>query len=242
MLGDAAPTPVFSGSCTVSGFLPRSSITTPHEPYSFPAALFTPIGIIMCIPIDPKGERVAFGVSEALEEKNGRQGWSEYEETGAAARVAKANYADMTTQPLRSIMDNFDERETRLWAPYSIPDLPTWHTDRVCLIGDAAHALPPNGQGSAMAFEDAGVLVRLLGASESWGRDTFEQFQTVRRKRVEYVKRISKGAGGAKGKTGPWMWWLKQWGIWAFFAWNRWEIRDTRLFGYDVDAEDIGGE
>ncbi|KAJ7258574.1 hypothetical protein C8J57DRAFT_1644506 [Mycena rebaudengoi] len=30
-------------------------------------------------------------------------------------------------------------------AAYSIPDLPTWHTPRVVLIGDAAHGLPPNG-------------------------------------------------------------------------------------------------
>lgn len=40
-----------------------------------------------------------------------------------------------------------------------------WHTGRVVLIGDAAHAMTPNlGQGGAMAIEDAVMLGRLLAA------------------------------------------------------------------------------
>jgi 2-polyprenyl-6-methoxyphenol hydroxylase-like FAD-dependent oxidoreductase len=42
------------------------------------------------------------------------------------------------------------------------PKLP-WHRGRVCLIGDAAHAVTPNfGQGGCLAIEDAVVLGRLM--------------------------------------------------------------------------------
>ena len=197
----------------------------------------------MCIPIDPKGETLAFGVSEALEEKeNGREGWRQYEESGEAGRMAKEHYKEITSEPLRSLMDHMDEKGVRLWAPYSIPDLKTWHRGRVCLIGDAAHALPPNGQGSAQAFEDAGLLGRLLASEDavSKGYDQlFQHFEKVRRERVELVKRISKATGAVKGKSGPWTWWAKKWLMWAFFTWNRGIIKDTRLMAYDLDTEDL---
>jgi 2-polyprenyl-6-methoxyphenol hydroxylase-like FAD-dependent oxidoreductase len=38
-----------------------------------------------------------------------------------------------------------------------------WQKDRVCLIGDAAHATTPNmGQGACQAIEDAYILGKLL--------------------------------------------------------------------------------
>jgi 2-polyprenyl-6-methoxyphenol hydroxylase-like FAD-dependent oxidoreductase len=48
--------------------------------------------------------------------------------------------------------------------------LPTWHRDRVILVGDAAHPTPPNlAQGAAAALEDgftlAAALLPLLASS-----------------------------------------------------------------------------
>ncbi len=143
VLGPSAPTPTYIGSCTMSGFLPVDSITVPCG-FNFPAMIFTPIGLIMAmaILIDPEGKTIA----------KGREGWREYEVSGEAARVAKAEHADCTTEPIRSLLDNVKDESVRIWAPYEIPELPTWHLGRVCLIGDAAHALPLNGQGSAQAL------------------------------------------------------------------------------------------
>ncbi len=41
--------------------------------------------------------------------------------------------------------------------------------DRVCLIGDAAHATTPNmGQGACQAIEDAYILGKLFGEGKTW--------------------------------------------------------------------------
>ncbi len=45
------------------------------------------------------------------------------------------------------------------WGLYDRDALETWVTDRVCLLGDAAHPmLPTFGQGAAQSFEDAAAL------------------------------------------------------------------------------------
>ena len=199
----------------------------------------------MLLPVDPKGQTVAWGLTEEIDDKNGRIGWKEYEESGEVIRVARRNYADVTTDPIRCLMDSMDEEKSniRLWAHYSIPDLPVWHKGRVCLIGDAAHAFPPNGLGISMALEDSGILARLLSSDQAvkQGFDKlFSHFEIARRKRVESVKKSARSSGAIKSKTGPWGWWLKQWIFYAFFAWNGWLLRPPSLKSiYDVEEEDI---
>ena len=49
------------------------------------------------------------------------------------------------------------------WAIHVVPSLPTFVADRVCLIGDAAHAMTPHqGLGGNQGIEDAYLLARLL--------------------------------------------------------------------------------
>jgi 2-polyprenyl-6-methoxyphenol hydroxylase-like FAD-dependent oxidoreductase len=47
---------------------------------------------------------------------------------------------------------------------YDIPTTPSWHNDRMVLVGDAAHAASPAAaQGASMAMEDAVALAAALG-------------------------------------------------------------------------------
>ena len=49
------------------------------------------------------------------------------------------------------------------WAIHVVHSLPTFVADRVCLIGDAAHAMTPHqGLGGNQGIEDAYILARLL--------------------------------------------------------------------------------
>lgn len=60
---------------------------------------------------------------------------------------------------------------------------PRWRSDRVLLIGDAAHgASPATGQGASMAFEDAVVLAKALRDCDGAALETYER---LRRPRVE---------------------------------------------------------
>src|SRR6516164_1419061 len=55
-------------------------------------------------------------------------------------------------------------------AGLALAPLPSFHSGRVALLGDAAHPMTPNlGQGACQALEDAVVLSRLAGSADADG-------------------------------------------------------------------------
>ncbi|KAJ7343819.1 putative kynurenine 3-monooxygenase [Mycena albidolilacea] len=187
VLGASAPTPTFLGSCMVTGTLPLTSINAPPR-LDLPRRPLHPVSLVP-----------------------DRAAWREYEASGEAARAAKRNHEGVQTPVIRALMDNVRDDAVKLWTPYCIPDIPSWHRGRVCLIGDAAHALPPNGHVIAMAFEDAVYLARLLVVAhnaevgkvfaQSDVARVLTQFERNRRPRIERVRTLAYGTGGAKGGT-----------------------------------------
>ena len=86
-----------------------------------------------------------------------------------------------------------------VYAVYDIPSLPRWHHGRACLIGDAAHAVGP--QGASLALEDAFVLAKCLRDLPDPAA-AFATFERLRRGRVERVVKQSRRTGEQKAPTG----------------------------------------
>ena len=93
-------------------------------------------------------------------------------------------------------------------GPWNTDDLrrvPVWHSDRVVLAGDAAHAVAPSaGQGAAMAIEDAVVLGRSLAEHGDDVPAALAAYERTRRGRVEKVVAAGRrnGSGKAAGPIG----------------------------------------
>lgn len=69
--------------------------------------------------------------------------------------------------------------------------IPSWYSNNLCLIGDAAHATTPNmGQGACQAIEDAYIIGKLLENSRDFNH-IFKEFQKIRRPKVDYVVNTS---------------------------------------------------
>ena len=70
-----------------------------------------------------------------------------------------------------------------------------WHTHRIVLVGDAAHASSPlMGQGGCMAMEDACVLAEELRAAATV-EDALASYARRRKNRVEWVQQQSMEVG-----------------------------------------------
>jgi len=83
------------------------------------------------------------------------------------------------------------------FGPIEYVELDEWHRGRVVLIGDAAHAGPPNmGEGGCMAMEDAFVLADVLRTATSV-EPALEAYVLRRRPRADWVQRQSRAAAQA---------------------------------------------
>ncbi len=101
----------------------------------------------------------------------------------------------------RDLVDATDEVFAG-WNTYDFPTVPTWHRDRMVIIGDAAHATSPaSGQGASMAIEDAVTLAMCVRDTKTVP-DAFARYEALRRKRVERV--VAQGKRNGDGKSlGP---------------------------------------
>lgn len=86
----------------------------------------------------------------------------------------------------------------KLSNQYDLPSVPTWHRDRMIVIGDAAHAVSPaSGQGVSLAAEDAVTLGRCLRDRDDVP-EALALYEGLRRERVERVVKWGSGMNNTK--------------------------------------------
>jgi 2-polyprenyl-6-methoxyphenol hydroxylase-like FAD-dependent oxidoreductase len=101
------------------------------------------------------------------------------------------------------------ERVLGPWPQYVMPELARWHSERACLIGDAAHATSPSGgQGASLALEDAMALARALRDAREPAQ-AFAAFERARKPRVAEVVAQSMRNSRGKVNAGPVAAWLR---------------------------------
>ncbi|PSL33879.1 FAD-dependent monooxygenase [Dyadobacter jiangsuensis] len=99
-------------------------------------------------------------------------------------------------EPIASIIERAHSIE--IYPIYDIPFLDQWHQDRVCLIGDAAHATAPHiGQGASLALEDTLVLAQCIRDCAGL-QAAFARFQSLRQARVQAIIRQARKVGDTK--------------------------------------------
>ncbi|KAF7973642.1 hypothetical protein HWV62_14718 [Athelia sp. TMB] len=118
------------------------------------------------------------------------------EESLSEERRSRNNFHTPSIHFLRSV-EEYDFKP-QVVPIYEVEGLKHWHTSRMVLIGDAAHATPPHsGQGASQALEDAGYLANLMREmllqnetsvpTAAQLHDTFALFQKARQPRVSMI-------------------------------------------------------
>jgi 2-polyprenyl-6-methoxyphenol hydroxylase-like FAD-dependent oxidoreductase len=95
---------------------------------------------------------------------------------------------------VQSALDNVDIETLSIWPYYVVPKLEKWSSERVIILGDAAHAIPPTaGQGASQGFEDAFTLagVLALGTTEMGLEEAVEKWREMRQERIDRVVKLT---------------------------------------------------
>ena len=132
-----------------------------------------------------------------------RPGWSA---PGEANEIKSAFVSARWHAVPRMLIGAVDE--WRKWALFTVPDGGEWTEGATALLGDAAHAmLPFAAQGAAMAIEDAAVLAKCLGETQSNGGPAvpaaLKRYARLRQPRVARVQRAARHAGRIYHLFGP---------------------------------------
>jgi 2-polyprenyl-6-methoxyphenol hydroxylase-like FAD-dependent oxidoreductase len=103
--------------------------------------------------------------------------------------------------PIRELIEATPADEILRDPVSEAPWLETWVSDRVALVGDAAHAMSPHtGSGGSFGIEDAMVLVQHL--EKAGVADALAAYDTERRARLAWVRDraelVRKELGGGK--------------------------------------------
>ncbi|EON99797.1 putative mannitol 1-phosphate dehydrogenase protein [Phaeoacremonium minimum UCRPA7] len=98
--------------------------------------------------------------------------------------------------PILNLMSRIETPQQ--WALFDCPHEHRYYRNRMCLLGDAAHAATPhNGAGAAMAMEDAYVLSQVIGRVEDPKdlEQAFQIYDAVRRPRTQRLIQNSRISG-----------------------------------------------
>lgn len=123
------------------------------------------------------------------------------DEVGIKAFLQRA-YQDFP-EPVAALLEHTPANGIITTELGDLPKLATWHSQRVVLIGDAAHAMTPNlGQGGAQAIEDAYVLATELA------RHPLEQalpnYVTRRQRKAQSISLRARRFGQLAHLEQPW--------------------------------------
>lgn len=115
----------------------------------------------------------------------------------ASAKRRLLAWAGEFAEPTAEIIANTPDASLIRTDMYDLPPLPTWHSGRVALLGDAAHATTPNlGQGGCQAIEDAFVIAEVLhkhGATDP--HSAFIEYEHIRKPKAEMIVARSRQFG-----------------------------------------------
>ena len=176
-----APSPTYVGLVNLGGY--SRGVDVDAEPGSYTMIfgkraffgyVLAPGGEVWWFANVPRADEPARGELEAITAEEWQRRLAELyaEDAGPAVRLVQASdTADiMKASPI-----------------HSIPHLPVWHTGRMIVIGDAAHApTPTSGQGASLCIEDAIVLAKCLRDLPD-PQQAFARFEALRRPRVERI-------------------------------------------------------
>lgn len=126
-------------------------------------------------------------------ESEGRHDWSTDASKSSLLRVYKS-----FAPPVLGLLAKADPSSLKVWELLDMEDLPTWVGGYFALIGDAAHPfLPHQGQGGAVAMEDAAAIGVVLerGVKKEEVPERLRLYERIRTERARAIQEFTRQTG-----------------------------------------------
>ncbi|KAI1845042.1 hypothetical protein JX266_008835 [Neoarthrinium moseri] len=231
----------YTGICNAFGFAPVGQNFPVH--FDCTAMNFARRGMLLTSYHNPEMDSVYVGALMEVTDIGSRDGWKQ---VGGDAEKTRAEllsrFGDSSIPCIKPLIEQ--AQDFYLWPVFTLSKDGNWSTRRCMLLGDAAHAMPPQGESTGIVFEDTVILSRCLtrwiekGKPGGDPKEAFEAYEKLRKPRIadafeesQNVIRTVSDAGwfGHKIKT-----YVVPWYLWFTKGYRE------KHFIEDVTTSDIG--
>lgn len=230
----------YSGVSNAFGFAKVDPDFKVH--FSCTAINFARRGMLLTSFHSPATDSIYVGGLMQVEDIGSRDGWKS---VGADAEQTRAQllerFEDAQIPSIKPLIEQAED--FYLWPVFTLSKQGKWSTNRVMLLGDAAHAMPPQGESTGIVFEDTVLFSRCLTRWIEKGKpnsmkEPFEAYEKLRRPRIDVAFEESKTVVKTVSDAG----WLGHKIKTFIVPWYLWFTKNYREahFIEDVTRMDLG--
>ncbi|KAH7402020.1 hypothetical protein DE146DRAFT_735306 [Phaeosphaeria sp. MPI-PUGE-AT-0046c] len=238
---------MYSGICNAFGFAPRrrgEDGTYEDVHFETSGMNFGRRGMLLTSFHDEEKDSIYVGALMQVPALASRDGWKA---AGADADKTRQEMLERYSGAANPLIEHViqDAEDLYLWPVFTLSKGGRWATDRVMLIGDSAHAMPPQGESTGIVFEDgvlfARCLARWMGERRQEGvpiKEAFDAYEKLRRARIDVAFDESQSVVKTVRDTPWWGHKIKM----NIVPWYLWWTRATREkhFVEDVTVCELG--
>jgi salicylate hydroxylase len=238
---------MYSGICNAFGFAPRrrtSSGEFEATHFDVSGMNFGRRGILLTSFHDAAKESIYVGALMQVPEIASRDGWKAAgKDADRTRKEMRERYTGAANPLIEHVID--DAEDLFLWPVFTLSKGGKWATERVMLIGDSAHAMPPQGESTGIVFEDGVLFARCLAkwmeARRQEGvpvKEAFDAYEKLRRARIDTAFDESQSVVKTVQDT-PWWGHMLKMNIVPWYLWWTRTYRE-RHFVEDVTTCELG--
>jgi salicylate hydroxylase len=242
-------TAMYSGICNAFGFAPRRHLPSSKEDFepthfSVSGMNFGRRGMLLTSFHDQAQESIYVGALMQVPEIADRNGWkAKGEDVEKVRNEMLERYSGAANPKIAHWIE--DAEGLYLWPVFTLSKGGKWATDRVMLIGDSAHAMPPQGESTGIVFEDGVLFSRCLAQWMQTRRqdglpvkEAFDAYESLRRARIDTAFDESQSVVKTVQDT-PWLGHKIKMNVVPWYLWWTRAYREKH-FVEDVTTCDIG--
>lgn len=234
---------IYSGIANAFGFAPMDKEIASTIHFNKTAINFARRGMLLTSYYEETKTSVYVGGLLQVPEISSRDGWkvrgADQEATKQDMRERFAG-SDVAHPDIKPLIDT--AADWFMWPVFTLPPGGRWATERTMLLGDAAHAMPPQGEATGIVLEDTVLFARSLARQQELGTgtysDAFAAYERSRRARIDAAFKES----AAVVKTVQDAGWIGHTIKCFIVPWFLWWTRPSREkhFTEDVTTSELG--
>lgn len=232
---------VYSGVSNAFGFAPLRDNLDIH--FECTAINFARRGMLLTSFHEPTHKSVYVGALMQVPEIGSRDGWKAAgaDQVKIKSEIMERFATDTVLPAIAPLVE--DAQDFFLWPVFTLSKGGRWSTERTMLLGDAAHAMPPQGESTGIVFEDTVLFARSLMRWVELGKPetmkwVFDKYEVLRRARIDVAFEESKSVIRTVSDAGWLKYKIKTYVIPWYLWWTR-QYRDKH-FVEDVTTSDLG--